>query len=112
MKNKIKYLYEIEYLNANPGEARYYRGSRVTTVEPQNDLLINYFTSSSLVKDIIEKEGSKSFSIRQVIELDPLANELYEEHFCLCLILQQTLQFHVHNGILHYVHLLHQLLQW
>ena len=60
-EKRYKYLYEIKQTNPKPGEAIYYRGSRISKVEPQQDFWINYFTSSKLIKKKIEENGINAF---------------------------------------------------
>lgn len=78
-----KYLYEIKQTNPKPGEAIYYRGSRISKVEPQQDFWITYFTSSKLIKKKIEEDGLEAFKIVELRQLPTDCNILHQEHLYL-----------------------------
>lgn len=83
LEKRYKYLYEIKQTNPKPGEAIYYRGSRISKVPPEQDFWINYFTSSKLVKKKIEEEGVDAFEIVEIKPMPEDCNILYEEHLYL-----------------------------
>ncbi len=79
-KSLYKYLYEIKQTNPKPGEAIYYRGWRISKVEPEQDLWIKYFTSSKLVAKKIEEDGIDAF---EIVEIKPMPEDchiLHKEH--------------------------------
>lgn len=100
VNKRQKYVYEIEYINAKDGEPKYYIGSRICYCNPENDLLIKYFTSSTLVKDIIKNEGKESFRIKQLIKLKDDNNVMYEEQKLLMNVdaRNNNLYFNLHNN--------------
>ena len=57
------YVYIIKSLK----EDKYYIGSRcISKIKPENDLLVKYFTSSFVVKSIIEKNGIEDIVIHSI----------------------------------------------
>ena len=75
----FKYLYKIKYVGNNIIDAKYYIGSRKSNVIPENDLLKKYFTSSKIVKRIIEEEGVNVFQVEEIRRLSEEDNILHEE---------------------------------
>lgn len=77
---RYKFLYEIRQTNPKPGEAIYYRGSRISKVEPEKDFWKNYYTSSKLVEKKIKEDGEGAFEVVEIKLMPEDCNLLYEEH--------------------------------